>query len=84
MSWTACYATPLEFQAHLVKGYLEQYGVPCLVEGAGVGSTTLGIGQARVLVRADWVDVAHGLLRSREQPQAEPQRLRLVRRSDLA
>jgi len=84
MSWTACYTTPLEFQAHLVKGYLEQYGVPCLVEGAGFGSMTLGIGQARVLVRADWADVAHGLLRSREQAGVEPPRLRLVRRSDVA
>jgi hypothetical protein len=68
----------------LVKGYLEQYGVPCLVDGAGFGSMPLGLGQVRVLVRADWVEVAQGLLRSREQTDAEPHRLRLVRRSDLA
>jgi hypothetical protein len=81
MGWTACYATPLEFQAHLVKGYLEQYGVPCLVEGAGFGPAPLGQGEVRVLVRADWVDVAQGLLRSREQAEP-PRRLRLVRRSN--
>jgi len=41
MAWTSCYTTPHEFQAYLVKGYLEQYGVPCLVDSARFGMKPL-------------------------------------------
>jgi hypothetical protein len=81
MGWTACYATPHEVQAWLVKGYLEQYGVPCMVAGGRCAASTLGPGEVSVLVHADWLDIARGLLRSRDAETRGP-RLRLVRGSD--
>ena len=85
MGWSACYSTPLEFQAHLVKGYLEQYGVPCLIEHARFGMKPLtfgALGEVRILVREDWLHVARGLIRGREADGPGAPRLRLVRRSD--
>jgi hypothetical protein len=81
--WHACYSTPLEIQAHLVKGYLEQFGVPCILESLRFGMKPLtfgALGEVRVLVRDDWVHVARGLLRGREQDHAP--RLRLIRRGE--
>ena len=68
--WEACYSTAHVFHAHLVKGYLEQFGVPCLVGGA----QQMGLGPVHVLVRADFVDVARGLIRGREGAAAGPRR----------
>ena len=79
MSWTPCYSTPLEIQAYLVKGYLEQYGVPCMVDSTRFGMKPLtfcALGEVRVLVREDFLEVAQGLIRSRERA-ARP-RLRVV------
>jgi Putative prokaryotic signal transducing protein len=83
MEWEICYSTGTEIQAHLVKGYLEQYGVPCLVEISRFGMTPFffgACGGARVLVRDDWAHIARGLLRGRERPNGAA--LRLVRRGD--
>ena len=85
MGWESCYSTPHEVQAYLVKGYLEQYGVPCLVENGrfGINSLTFGaLGEVRILVHEEWLDVARGLIRSRENYEQDGPRLRLVRRSD--
>lgn len=79
MAWTSCYTTPHEFQAHLVKGYLEQYGVPCLLDSGRFGMKPLtfcALGEVRVLVRDEWLRVAQGLIRGREEPRRR--RLRLV------
>ena len=76
--WEPCYSTSNEFQAHLVKGYLEQFGVPCLIEGGRVALKPLGLGEVRLLVRADWLHIAQGLIRGRENKPEAP-RLRLVR-----
>jgi hypothetical protein len=70
MSWQPCYSTPLEVQAHLVKGYLEQFGVPCMLDSHRFGMKPLtfgALGEVRVLVREDWLDVARGLIRGRER-----------------
>jgi hypothetical protein len=83
MGWTMCYSTPTEFQAYLVKGYLEQFGVPCLVDSARFGMKPLtfcALGEVRLLVRAEFLEIAQGLIRGRERPPRP--RLRLVRRSD--
>lgn len=72
MGWQACYSTPVEAQAHLVKGYLEQFGVPCVLESLrfGMEPMTIGaLGEVRVLVRDEWIDVARGLIRGREGHQ---------------
>jgi len=69
MDWHACYSTPLEFQAHLVKGYLEQYGVPCLIanDTFGMKPLTFGaLGEVHVLVRGDWAHIARGLINGRD------------------
>ena len=69
MAWEACYATPLEAEAHLVKGFLEQYGVPCVLENDRFGVQPLtfcALGQVKVLVPMDWLRVARGLIKGRE------------------
>ena len=69
MSWTACYATPVEAQAHVVKGFLEQYGVPCVLQSKRFGVQPLtfcALGQVEVLVPHDWLPVARGLINGRE------------------
>ncbi len=69
MNWQSCYSTPLEVQAYIVKGYLENFGVPCILESDRFGMKPLtfgALGEIRVLVRDDWVDIAAGLLRGRE------------------
>ena len=74
LGWQACYSTPFEVQAHLVKGYLEQFGVPCVLESLrfGMKPITFGaLGEVRVLVREDWVEVARGLIRGRERGPSE-------------
>jgi hypothetical protein len=76
MSWQSCYSTPLEFQAYIVKGYLENFGVPCILDSDRFGMKPLtfgALGEVRVLVRDDWAQVAAGLLRSRA---GHPQRRR--------
>lgn len=81
MAWTSCYSTPTEIQAYLVKGYLEQFGVPCLLDSARFGMKPFcALGEVRILVREDWLEVAQGLIRGRER--APRPHLRLVRRSD--
>lgn len=70
MVWEPCYATPLEAQAHLVKGFLEQYGVPCVLENDRFGAQPLtfcALGQVKILVPRDWLRVARGLIRGREK-----------------
>lgn len=76
--WEHCYSSANEFQAHLVKGYLEQFGVPCLIEGGRLTIKPLGLGEVRLLVHADWLHIAQGLIRGRETAPAAPPRLRLV------
>jgi hypothetical protein len=80
IGWQACYSTPVEVNAHVVKGYLEQFGVPCVVQSLSFGMEPLTIGalgEVRVLVRDDWVQVARGLIRGRQEGS---RRLRPVRR----
>lgn len=89
MDWQACYSTPMEFQAHLVMGYLEHYGVPCILENQRFRMKPLtfgALGEVRILVRNDWLHVAQGLLRGRDagsEVSREPagrNQLRLVKR----
>jgi len=80
MSWHPCYTTSFEAHAYVVKGYLEQFGVPCLIEGSpfGVGHLMFGaLGEVRLLVREDFLHVARGLIDGREKQAGRP--LRLIR-----
>jgi hypothetical protein len=69
ISWEPCYSTPVDAEAHVVKGFLEQYGVPCVLDSNRFGAQPLtfcALGQVRVLVPADWVHVARGLIKGRD------------------
>ncbi|MBI3783935.1 MAG: DUF2007 domain-containing protein [Deltaproteobacteria bacterium] len=68
IAWESCYATPVEAEAHVVKGFLEQYGVPCVLDSNRFGAQPLtfcALGQVRVLVPSDWLRVARGLIKGR-------------------
>lgn len=70
MTWESCYATPLEVEAHVVKGFLEQYGVPCVLENNRFGVQPLtfcALGQVKVLVPEEWLRVARGLINGRQR-----------------
>jgi len=70
MTWESCYETPMEAEAHVVKGFLEHYGVPCVLENDRFRAQPLtfcALGQVRVLVPEDWAPVARGLIGSRQK-----------------
>jgi hypothetical protein len=73
MTWEPCYATPLEVEAHVVKGFLEQYGVPCVLANGRFGAQPLtfcALGQVKILVPEDWLRVAQGLINGRRRPRS--------------
>ena len=77
LPWEACFATPVEVEAHVVKGFLEQYGVPCILENHRFGVQPLtfcALGQVKVLVPQDWLRVARGLITGRDEPGARARR----------
>ena len=60
MTWRLCYSAATSPEAHLVKGFLEQRGVPCLLQSDGptlYPATALGMA-VQVLVPSDWLLVA--------------------------
>ena len=70
MMWESCYATPVEAEAHVVKGFLEQYGVPCVLKNDRFGVQPLtfcALGQVKVLVPEEWLRVARGLINGRQR-----------------
>ena len=69
MSWRACYSAATSTEAHLVKGFLEQRGVPCVVRQEGptmYPSAAFGM-RAHVLVPEDWLPVARKLVDRRQR-----------------
>lgn len=75
MSWKVCHATAFEPEAHLVKGFLEHRGIPCLLESSRFGLDHVrigGVGTIRILVPEEWVPVACKLI-SRRTRDARPQ-----------
>jgi hypothetical protein len=70
MQWESCYETPVEAEAHVVKGFLEHYGVPCVLQSDRFRQQPLtfcALGQVRILVPEDWLHVARGLIDGRAQ-----------------
>ncbi|MBI4518453.1 MAG: hypothetical protein HY699_21845 [Deltaproteobacteria bacterium] len=66
--WQVCFSSPLDAEAHIVRGYLEHWGVPCHLGSMrfGLEPLTFGaLGQVHVLVPPDWLRVARGLIRGR-------------------
>ena len=73
MSWFTCYSAPSP-QAHVVKGFLEQRGVPVLLRNEGPSmypSAAFGT-RVHVLVPEDWLPVARKLVDRRRQLRAAP------------
>ena len=75
MSWGSCYSAATASEAHVVKGFLELRGVPCVLQSDGLSvypSAAIGRG-VKVLVPEDWLPVARKLV-------AGPGRVRRPRR----
>src|SRR2546427_9956850 len=74
MSWLACYSAPTPPEAHVVKGFLEGRGVPCLLraEGSSVYPSTAFGSRVHVLVPEDWLPVAKKMVE--RQRRGEPAR----------
>jgi hypothetical protein len=75
--WIVCYRTPVEYEAHIVKGYLEHYGVPCVLASDRFRMEPLtfpALGEVRVLVPDDWSRVANGLIAGRLSKRVEETR----------
>ena len=73
-TWLTCYAAPTSPEAHLVKGFLEQRGVPCVLKTDGptiYPATALGLG-VHVLVPEHWLPVARKLVERRRAPRHRP------------
>jgi Putative prokaryotic signal transducing protein len=67
--WRTCYSAPTEPEAHFVKGFLEQRGVPCLLANEGptmYPSAAFGL-RVNVLVPGDWLQVAQKLVERRRR-----------------
>lgn len=74
MPWKVCHATAFEPEAHLVKGFLEHQGIPCLLESQRFEMDpvrTGSLGTIRILVPEEWVPVAAKLI-SHRTPRPRP------------
>jgi len=75
--WHICYRTGVEYEAHIVKGFLEQYGVPCVLESDlfRMEPVTFGaLGEIRLLVPEEWSRVAGGLIAGRTRAHTRRRR----------
>ena len=79
MSWGSCYSAATASEAHVVKGFLELRGVPCVLQSDCLSvypSAAIGRG-VKVLVPEDWLPVARKLVAGRT-PVRPPRRGRVV------
>ena len=79
--WDACYSAATPSEAHLVKGFLELRGVPCLLRSEGpTFYPATALGTVAVLVPQDWLAVARQLVArraARRAPRVVPFRRRV-------
>ena len=73
--WVRCYAAAMEPEAHLVRGFLEGRGVPCLLRRLGPSVYPVAAFGTEVLVPAEWQRIAEQLLRRRRRPTRRVLRL---------
>ncbi|MCX8073626.1 MAG: DUF2007 domain-containing protein [Candidatus Binatia bacterium] len=69
MSWEVCFGTPIEAEAHLVKGFLEHQGIPCVLVNhrfALQPLTFCALGEVRVLVPEPWLATARAMIARRQ------------------
>ncbi len=68
MEWRECFRTPSEAEAHLVRGFLESRGVPCVLMSSRFSAQPLtfgALGEIKVLVPEDWHASALAMIRRR-------------------
>jgi hypothetical protein len=75
MSWGRCYDAATEPEAHMVRGFLEERGVPCLLRPMGSSMYPIAGFGTQVLVPSDWHRVAAQWLRARRRPSRRVVRL---------
>ena len=68
MSWVRCYQASTEPEAHMVRGFLERRGVPCVLRPMGSSVYPVAAFGTEVLVPVDWQRVATHWLRPRRRP----------------
>jgi hypothetical protein len=73
--WVRCYAATMEPEAHLVRGFLEGRGVPCLLRALGPSVYPVATFGTEVLVPVEWLRIAEQLLRRRRRPTRRVLRL---------
>lgn len=72
MSWEVCFETPIEMEAHVVKGFLEFQGIPCLLASRrfALQPLTFGaLGEVQVLVPKAWLATARAMIARRNAKQ---------------
>ena len=69
MSWSGCWSGPAP-EAYLVKGFLEQRGVPCVLRTEGPSIYPVPAFGLRVLVPEDWLPIARKFLEGRRRRAA--------------
>ena len=82
MPWKVCHATAFEPEAHLVKGFLEHQGIPCLLESRRFEMDPIrtgSLGTIRILVPEEWVPVAAKLISHRTpRPRSQKPAARVI------
>lgn len=68
MSWVRCYEAATEPEAHMVRGFLEGRGVPCVLRPTGPSVYPIAAFGTEVLVPADFERVAVQWIRGRRRP----------------
>jgi hypothetical protein len=80
--WVRCYDAATEPEAHMVRGFLEQRGVPCMLRPMGSSIYPVAAFGTEVLVPDDWLQVVAQWLRARRRPSRRV--VRLPQRGKLA
>ena len=78
-SWVTCYDAPTAHEAHMVKGFLEGRGVPCVLRATGPSMYPVMAFGTKVLVPDEWERVARQWLRRRRRAPRGVVRLRRSR-----
>jgi len=71
MRWEACYQAAAGPEAHMVMGFLEGQGVPCLLREGGSSMYPAVAFGSEVLVPEHWLAVARKMIESRERRRPE-------------
>ncbi|GIW43208.1 MAG: hypothetical protein KatS3mg077_0490 [Candidatus Binatia bacterium] len=74
MSWQVCFSTPIEAEAHVVRGFLESQGIPCVLTNRRFALQPLtfcALGEVEILVPEGWLPTARAMIRRRYRSRFE-------------